>query len=202
MGITMQNHGGYTESYDNFIQDTYGTNVRFFDVNQYLSLIRQSDLAVKELIDYFSSADKPVIVCFFGDHQPSLNSTFYRRLNGKGMSGLTLDELEEFFEVPFFIWTNYESESREVERTSLNFLSTMLLQQAGITLAPYQQFLAEMMTYVPAMNARGYYSASAGKYVHYGKGSGEEEFWIQKYRLLQYNGLFDGQNKSEVFFGR
>lgn len=202
MGITMQNHGGYTESYDNFIQDTYGTNVRFFDVNQYLSLIRQSDLAVKELIDYFSSADKPVIVCFFGDHQPSLNSTFYRRLNGKGMSGLTLDELEEFFEVPFFIWTNYESESREVERTSLNFLSTMLLQQAGITLAPYQQFLADMMTHVPAMNARGYYSASAGKYVHYGKGSGEEEFWIEKYRLLQYNGLFDGQNKSEVFFGR
>ena len=202
MGITMQNHGGYTEIYDNFKQDTYGTYIHFSDANQYLSLIRQSDLAIEELIGYFSSVDKPVVICFFGDHQPSLNNSFYRRLNGKGMSGLSIDELEEFFKVPFFIWTNYESESQNIERTSLNFLSAMLLQRAGIALSPYQQFLVDMMEQVPAMNARAYYSVNAGKYVHYGKGSGEEEYWIEKYRILQYNGLFDNRNRSSFFFGR
>lgn len=202
MGITMQNHGGYTELYDTFAHDTYCINARFTDVNQYLSLVRQSDMAIEDLIGYFSNVTDPVAICFFGDHQPSLNSTFYRRLNGKGMSGLSLDELQEFFEVPFFIWTNYESESRTVERSSLNFLATLLLQQAQIALPPYQQFLADMMERVPAMNARAYYSVSEEKYVHYGKGAADEEEWIEKYRILQYNGLFDGKNRSETFFGR
>ena len=51
------------------------------------------------------------------------------------------------------------------------------------------------------MNERAYFSKSAGRYVHYGKGSKEEEFWIENYRVLQYNGLFDEKNQSEVFFG-
>lgn len=202
MGITMQNHGGYLDEYENFQNDVYGINIRFSDVNQYLSLAHQSDLAIQELVNYFAGVDEPVVLCFFGDHQPSLNSTFYQRLNGKGMSGLSLTELEAFFTVPFFIWTNYESESQTIERTSLNFLSTMLLQRAGLPLPPYQQFLSELMEHVPAMNARAYYSPVNGTYVHYGRGAIEEEGWIERYRILQYNGLFDTKNKSKLFFGR
>lgn len=201
MGITMQNHGGYTDYYGNFKTDTYGMNVSYADVNQYLSLAHQTDLAIEELVTYFSNVDEPVVICFFGDHQPSLNSAFYRRLNGKGLSGLTVDELQELYTVPFFIWTNYESESETVERTSLNFLSTMLLQQAGIELPPYHQFLADLMEVVPAMNARAYYSEGMQKYVHYGEGTAKEEKWLEKYQILQYNGLFDDKNRSELFFG-
>lgn len=202
MGVTMQNHGGYRDAYDNFDTDVYGTNVFYPDVNQYLSLAHQTDLAVKDLIAYFSDVKEPVAICFFGDHQPSLNSAFYRRLNGKGLSGLTLEELEELYEVPFFIWTNYESESGNVERTSLNFLSVMLLKRAGISLSPYQRFLSDLMKETPAMNARAYYSNDRRKYVHYGEGSREEEAWVDRYRILQYNGLFDEKERSESFFGR
>ena len=202
MGITMQNHGGYTDYYSNFSIDTYGTSISYTDVNQYLTLAHKTDQAVKKLITYFEKEDQPVIICFFGDHQPSLNTAFYYRLNGKGLSGLSTDELEELYEVPFFIWTNYESESQMVERTSLNFLSTMLLERAGITLPPYQKFLSDLMEVVPAMNARAYYSQDKGRYVHYGNGSAFEEQWLQKYQMLQYNGLFDRKKRSAVFFGR
>lgn len=202
LGVTMQNHGGYTESYENFPADVYTENMNYTDVNQYLSLAHQTDLAVKKLIDYFSGVEKDVVICFFGDHQPSLNTDFYRELNGKGTSGLTLDELQELFTVPFFIWTNYESESKNVERTSLNYLSTMLLREAGISLPPYNQFLADLMEEVPAMNVRGYYSNRAGRYVRYGKGAREEEIWLERYRILQYNGLFDDKNRSSLFFLR
>lgn len=202
MGITMQNHGGYTDYYENFRVDTYGTNVSYSDVNQYLTLAHQTDLAIEELVTYFSKVEEPVVICFFGDHQPSLNTAFYRRLNGKGLSGLTIDELQELYEVPFFIWTNYESESKIVERSSLNFLSTMLLQRAGIELPAYNQFLADLMEVVPSMNARAYYSEDKGKYVHYGDGSAKEEAWLEKYQILQYSGLFDDKNRSELFFGR
>ena len=200
MGITMQNHGGYTDTYDNFNADVYGTNIRYFDVNQYLSLAHQSDLALEELITYFSNVDEPVAICFFGDHQPSLNTSFYRRLNRKGLSGLTLEELEALFEVPYFIWTNYESESSEGEMASLNFLSTMLLEKAGIDLPSYQSFLKDLKEVIPAMNARGYYSKTLGEYVHYGDGTAEEDEWLKKYQILQYNDLFDNKNRSQVFF--
>lgn len=202
MGITMQNHGGYRDFYENFRTDVYGTNIRYPDVNQYLSLIHQSDLAAEKLISYFSKVKKPVVICFFGDHQPSLNTAFYARLNGKGLSGLTLSELQELYTVPFFIWTNFESESETVERTSLNFLSTLLLKKANLPLSPYQQFLSDLMEVAPAINARAYYSNALGKYVHFGEGTPADEVWIERYRNLQYNGLFDDKNRSMVFFGR
>lgn len=202
MGITMQNHGGYRDYYDNFRSDVYAANALYPDVSQYLSLARQSDLALQKLVEYFSNEDKPVVICFFGDHQPSLNTAFYRKLNGKGISGLSISELEAFYQVPFFIWTNYESESETKEHASLNFLSTMLLKKAGIALPPYNRFLSDLMEEVPAMNARAYYSKRTGRYVHYGKGKAEEELWIEKYRILQYNGLFDDRERSGIFFGR
>ncbi len=202
MGITMQNHGGYRDFYENFKTDIYGKNIRYPDVNQYLSLVHQSDLAIEKLISYFSKVEDPVVICFFGDHQPSLNSAFYKKINGKGLSGLTLEELEALYTVPFFIWSNYSSESKTVRRTSINFLSTMLLERAGIPLPPYHQFLSDLMEVVPAMNARAYYSKDLKKYVHYGEGSIKEEVWIEKYQNLQYNGLFDKKKKSKLFFGR
>ena len=225
-GVTMQNHGGYKDTYDGFETDVYGTNVHYADADQFLSLVHQSDEAIGKLVEYFSNADEPVVICFFGDHQPSLDSTFYYWLNGKGQSGLTLAELEEFFEVPFFIWTNYDGKKEEtpygkkeetpyghtsmpygkkeetVERVSLNFLSTLLLERAGIPLPPYQRFLADLKEAVPAMNPRGYYSNSLNRYVHYGEGSRKDEVWIERYRNLQYNGLFDDKNRSRVFFKR
>ena len=45
MGITMQNHGGYRDTYDNFKNDVFGTNIYYSDVNQFLSLAHQTDLA-------------------------------------------------------------------------------------------------------------------------------------------------------------
>ena len=47
MGITMQNHGGYTETYDNFPENYYKVGRSYTDANRYLSLVHESDEAVK-----------------------------------------------------------------------------------------------------------------------------------------------------------
>ena len=116
------------------------------------------------------------------------------------MSLLTLNELENLYTVPFFIWTNYESEASELEITSLNFLSTLALERAGIALPAYNQFLADMMEVVPAVNARGYYSKSEEKFKHVEDATGEEAEWLKNYEILQYNNMFDKREKSELFF--
>lgn len=200
MGITMQNHGGYGEPYDNFDEECYKVGRSYTDANQYLSLVHESDKAVQNLIEYFSKVDDPVEIVFFGDHQPSLNSNFYPLLNGKGMSGLTEDELEALYTVPFFIWTNYDTQEETVDITSLNYLSTMTLERAGIELPAYNKFLADMMETVPAINSRGYYSKEKGCYQHIDDATGEEAEWIKRYHMLQYNSMFDKKGRSNLFF--
>lgn len=200
MGITMQNHGGYTDTYSNFPEEIYKTGRSYTDVNQYLSLVHESDKAIQNLITYFEHVDDPVEIVFFGDHQPSLNSAFYEMMNGKGLSNLTMEELEDLYKVPFFIWTNYDSTEKTVDITSLDFLSTMALEQAGIALPAYNQFLADMMEEVPAINSRGYYSKSEGAFLHLDEADGEEAEWIKNYNILQYNSMFDKKNRSDLFF--
>ena len=200
MSISMQNHGGYATEYESFEEKYYKIGRSYTDANQYFSLIRESDDALRDFVTYFEGIDEPVEIIFFGDHQPSLNRKFYEILNGKGLSGLTLAELEALYTVPFFIWTNYDTPEETIEITSLNYLSTMALERAGIELSPYNQFMADLREVIPAINARGYYSKEAGKYLHVEDAQGEELEWIKKYESLQYNGLFDLRNASSVFF--
>ncbi len=200
MGISMQNHGGYTEKYPNFNEQIRTLGVSYNDANQYLSLVHESDKALEYLISYFQNVDDPVEIVFFGDHQPSLNSNFYKGLNGKGLSGLTEDELENLYTIPFFIWTNYQSEEKEIPITSINYLSTLALEKAGIALPAYNQFLADMMEKIPAINSRGYYSVSNGCFLHLDEATGEEADWINKYEILQYNNMFDKKGQSKLFF--
>lgn len=198
-GVTMQNHGGYVEEYENFEQKAYKIGDSYTDANQYMSLIHESDKAVEDLITYFSNVDEPVEIVFFGDHQPSLSNKFIKLLNGKGLSGLDLDELQNLYTVPFFIWTNYDTPEEEIEMTSLNYLSTLTLERAGIALPAYNQFLAEMMKEIPAINSQGYYSINEGKYLHMEDAPEDEAQWIADYRILQYNAMFDKRNRSDIF---
>ncbi len=200
MGITMQNHGGYTETHENFPENYYKIGRSYTDANQYFSLVHESDKALEYFISYFSEVDEPVEIVFFGDHQPSLNSNFYPILNGKGLSGLTEDELEKLYMVPFFIWTNYDTPEETVEITSLNYLSTLALEKAGMELFPYNRFLSEMMEVVPALNSRGYFSRTQGRYLHLDEAAGEEAAWLRRYEQLQYNSMFDKKGRSDVFF--
>ena len=199
MGITMQNHGGFGEPYDNFDEQVYKIGRSYTDANQYFSLLHESDKAMKNLITYFQEQDDPVEIIFFGDHQPGLYSEFIKILNNKGVSGLTLQELENLYTIPFFIWTNYDTQEEEMDTASINYLSTLALERANIDLPPYNQFLADMMEVIPAINSRGYYSKSRNGYMHIDEASDEEKEWINKYNILQYNGMFD-KNRSSVFF--
>lgn len=200
LAVTMQNHGGYNDQWPGFVDRITAEPGIYDDVNQYLTLARTSDDAVRGLIRYFEQVDEPVEIVLFGDHQPSLNEVFYRQLNQRGMSGLTMDELEDFYTVPFFIWTNYDTQAVSFDRISLNYLPVLTLQRAGIPLPPSVRFLAEMMTEIPSINSRGYFSKSRGCHLHLDEAEGSEAEWIRRYRILQYNMLFEGEDRSEILF--
>jgi len=67
--VTMQNHSGY--DLPNYESTIFLTDIEDCPkVEQYLSIVKESDDALKYLIDYFNNVDEPVLILFFGDHQP------------------------------------------------------------------------------------------------------------------------------------
>lgn len=200
MGVTMQNHSSYNYSGDHYKQYVYKKGKSDPRLNQYLQLVHESDVAIEKLITYFKSVDEPVEIVFFGDHQPGFGPTFYEEVFEKDFSNSTIDESEKSYKVPFFIWTNYETESDTMDITSLNYLSTLTLERANIDLPAYNQFLARMMEIVPAINSQGYYSISNNKFMCIDDATDEEAKWISNYNMLQYDNMFGGETRNELFF--
>lgn len=199
--VSMQNHGGYQYEGDDFEVNvhTEGYKGNTVKADQYLTLIHKTDEAVEYLLDYFSQQEEEVVVVFFGDHQPYLGEKFYNQLHGGALE--TLDEQMLQYQVPFFVWTNYDTEEQYVERTSLNYLSVYLMEAAGLPLSPYQRFLQELREVVPAVNQLGYYSLSEGRFLELSQAEEEEKAALSDYAVLQYNALHDRKHLSEGFWG-
>lgn len=199
-GVTMQNHGDYTYRGENYTQTVslVGYENDYPEVEQYLSLLHETDKAVEYLISYFSGVNEDVVIVFFGDHQPKIDEEFYEEVGG-GSSG-SLASQQQRYMVPFFIWTNYDMDEQHIACTSLNYLSSYVYEAAGLSLPAYNRFLSEMEESIPAINANGFYSLQSQNYLPFDMASEEEQSWLEMYEQLQYNALFDDHHRSEKFF--
>lgn len=185
--ITMQNHGGY--EYGGFEEDVFYEGGDYLSVNQYLTLLKKSDDALKDLISFFENYDEKTMVVIFGDHFPSISSGFYKEVLGEA-NGSFLSEMKKHT-VPFMIWTNYDIEEETVELTSLNYLSTIMMKKAGIGMPPYFSYLDSLKDKIPAINFYGYYSNEKGTLIRKSEAEGAEKDTIEEYRFLQYYNVFE-----------
>lgn len=188
---TMQNHGGYTYDGAEFptitISDMQG---RYKETEQYLSLIRESDEAFKELINYLKRYDERTVVLMFGDHQPAVEQEFFEELYGKPLSKLSLEELQQRYKIPFVIWANYDIESKSNVQTSPNFLSNLILDTAGVPKNEVGEFTEEISKEIPQINGMGHYNAGGVWYENDVKLSEP----LRKYETVQYY-LLTGKDK-------
>lgn len=202
--VTMQNHSGYTEVFENFTPDIKVEGVESKSLEQYLSLLKETDSAVEDLLDYFAMQEEETIVVFFGDHQPA-DSVAEPIWNLQGKTGSELTDAENAlrYEVPFFIWANYDIEEQNGIEISANYLSALLLETAGLPMPAYQIYLAGLRGEVPILTSR--YLVTSDGYA--GMPDGYEEYLeelenvseteqknlLTRYRQLQYYLLFDGE---------
>jgi hypothetical protein len=133
----------------------------------------------------------------FGDHQPKVEDEFYEYLHGKSLDDLTLEELQEEYQVPFLIWANYDIEEQEDVVMSSNFLSSYLLEVAGLDMTSYNRYLLELHESITAMNTNGYLG-SDGKFYTYDEES-EYTDKIDEYWNVEYYNMFDKARNSIYF---
>jgi phosphoglycerol transferase MdoB-like AlkP superfamily enzyme len=172
--VTMQNHGGYTDSYPT-LESGVSTSHDSPVLSQYLSLMKLTDQALEDLIDYFSQVDEKTVIVFFGDHQPS--STVARVI-----TGTTDSEDVARYQVPYLVWANYEIEGQTDRDTSLNYLAAQVLTAAGVPTNAYQNFLLELSETYPVFSAAGQVTAS---------GQDADDDALLTYQKLQYYNLFE-----------
>ncbi len=200
--VTMQNHGGYSAGCVNFNEAIYATSTSkaYNRANKYLSLVRASDTAFQELIEYFSKVKEPTIICMFGDHQPSIETNFIAEVMGvKDISNLPIEEEQKRYTTPFFIWANYDIEEKIIPRLSVNYLSSLVLQTAGLELTEYNKYLLKLSETLPVINTAGYIDAE-GTYYKWSDESPYSDI-LKEYEKIQYNCIFDQKNiKKDVFF--
>ncbi len=157
--VTMQNHFPYHSSEEILAGLDY--NIKIPDmtdvesVELYLSMLRQSDDALRKLVYYFAQSKEPTILVLFGDHLPGNNNSFrnfYEMLFHKNLADLTLGETQKLYETPWLIWANYRLPELETQVLSPNFLATTLLDLSGNAKSPYFSQVSQLHEVISAMS--------------------------------------------------
>lgn len=198
--VTMQNHGGYRKDAINFDQTVWLTDpdMNYPETNRYLSLMKHSDEAFEELIHYFEQVDRPVVICMFGDHQPSIEEDFVEQVLGAGLDNLSLKQQQDRHITPFLIWANYDIEEQEIAYLSSNYLSSLLLKTAGLPMSEYNRYLLKLSETLPVIDTVGYIDAD-GQYYDWNEASPYSGL-LEQYRRIQYNCLLDKTDRRESLF--
>ncbi len=195
--ITMQNHGGYKAK--RYVNRLSVEGYEDSTVDQYLSLLRDSDDALEKLITYFDQVEEPTMILMFGDHYPDLPDEFEEFLTGKSYEDSSLEEKQLYYSTPFFIWTNYDIPEESGVLTSTNYLGTLLLETAGLEMPYYNRYLSELREQIPALNHLGCLS-SDGTWSSWSEASEEVLELEWQYECLQYNNLAESRKRQDWFF--
>ena len=140
--VTMQNHSPYDQCNLGEVPQYSVEGLSPYDnmrVSEYLACIEESDRALDEFLAELEQLDRPVVVLFFGDHQPALSSI----LNNTIYAGeQTLEHSQRTHETRYLVWANYDvagSTDGEKCDTSVCYLAALLAEKIGLPLTDYQK---------------------------------------------------------------
>lgn len=189
-GVTVQNHSSYEYEGDDFETDVHITKPEgdYPRAEQYLSLVKDSDEALEELITYFEGVDEKTIIVFFGDHQPNVEAELIDEL--APYRNLIVNSYLTRFQTPFVIWANYDIGGREdLGIISANYLGIETLKYAGVPLSAEYQMIDGLRETATSMAAWGYYDRFQ---CWYEREEEYEDVGLNMYKYYTYRLMGDG----------
>lgn len=199
--VTMQNHGGYDYTGEDFSNTDYVTEAdrrdaegipairrkrivginsqdrenEIYKVNQYLTCTNLSDKAVKQLTNQLEKTDIRTIILMFGDHQPALliPEDF---MDASGMTEAV------YYDVPYMLWANFDIDFDAPQYTSPNYLSAILKKNSGLPLTAWDQFRLKMMEAYPVVTVDFILDAQY---------NAADRDVLTDYSIVQYMRMFD-----------
>lgn len=161
LDVTMQNHSSYNQY--NIPEDRLTTyNAPYWDqagndqLNEYLSCIQASDQDLQWFIEQLRGLDRPVMLVFFGDHQPNFGMALDDALYGD--AGQTAHSARAY-QTNYLVWANYDvaaTGKMRCEQTSTSTLGALALDAIGAPLTSYQKAALGARLSMPGINLFAY----------------------------------------------
>lgn len=166
--VTMQNHSGYDQGGlpKDLVQAcrAFGNPKLGGETNaalrEYLACIQSSDQALADFVGQLRQLDRPVILIFFGDHQPYFTNVVNDALCKDGES---VAHEERLYQSDYVVWANYDvdgsaQDGREAP-ASASDLAAQALLAAGAPLTERQEATLGAAEACPRLNLYGYQDA-------------------------------------------
>ena len=199
--VTLQNHGGYDEDslggFEPSVKLSYEN--QYSKAETYLSLLRESDIAFNNLIQYFSQINERTMIIMFGDHYPAVEDEFYEELYGKSLNELTLEETQLKYQTPYIIWTNYDRDVEEEKDMSANYFGAYILREAGIKLPLFDEFLLQIENEIPIIGMDAV-KCNNGKWYAMDEVPLNYKTALENYKMIQYNKIADTKNICKILY--
>jgi phosphoglycerol transferase MdoB-like AlkP superfamily enzyme len=194
--VSMQNHMPY-------IPNVYGSDSISVkadypewmqkELETYLTGLRDADRELARLTQYLSTRKEPVILFFFGDHQPSIGPAYYD-LSGTLKQGLEREK--QLSEVPGLLWSNKEellSAANIPAQLSPSYMPGILLRQMGMDQPPYMAFAGYGLSDYPIIH-RKFIENGGDELIPFS--NIRQEPFIRGLEVLTYDVLFGKQFSS------
>lgn len=107
--------------------------------------VRESRLALEELIETYTKKDAPpVIIAFYGDHLPILGESFsiYHKTHFKTES--IHQEFKEFYSTPYLVWSNQNLTRPLAKSMTVSLLGQEVVNLAGLGNSGLQQLITQL----------------------------------------------------------
>ena len=101
--------------------------------------------------------------------------------------------------VPFLIWANYDIQEMFIDKASINYLSSIFLDAAGLKSSNFNRYLLDLYKKLPAISAVGSYD-STGTLHEKSERNNKYSQLMKEYEIVQYNYLFDDENRLDRHF--
>lgn len=161
--VTMANHGSYNQNnipaeyQTNYIPADYDGEETPERLNEYLACIQKSDDDLREFVGHLRELDRPVVLVFFGDHQPSLSASYNDYWYPDEPENV---HARRAFSSEYVIWANYDVAGRDQsgtdDETSVDMLAAITLDLIGAPVSKYQAAQLEIRKLIPSLSASDY----------------------------------------------
>ncbi len=200
--VTYQNHGPYSEGKilyeEEYIERPEEMDDASYNmINNYLHGIKETNKALKKLVEYFKKQNEPVVILIFADHNPFLGDgeQGYRQM-GIDMDTNTEEGFLNYYGVPYFIWGNEEAKKvtkndfvGDAPTISPMFLMPELFETLSWKGNSYLQYLTDLKKQLGVIHTPWYYEKEyTTKLSKSGQEKLEEFFNIEYYWLKHYQG--------------
>ncbi|MBM6774843.1 LTA synthase family protein [Olsenella profusa] len=170
--VTMQNHSSYDQGNIGDVERYEVDGVSDYDnarLSEYLGCIEESDRALADFVAELAELDRPVVLVFFGDHQPALSTILADALYPGEAEADPLSHTLRTHETSYLVWANYDvagaadtagaESAAGAAGTSPAYLWAQTAEAMGVPLTDYQKALLAVRAEMPELTLVGARSA-------------------------------------------